>query len=95
MIEFCIVFHIIRDIYDGDVLAFFIVVDVCLHLKQIDDTLETVLAPDRQLETDRILAQSCPDLVYRIIEIRTQDVHLVDKCHTGYIVGVSLTPYIL
>ena len=35
------------------------------------------------------------DLVYAAVEVCTQDIHLVDECHTRYVVGISLTPYVL
>src|SRR3712207_4808082 len=35
------------------------------------------------------------DLLDGVEEICTQDIHLVDEGHTGYMIGISLTPYIL
>ena len=29
------------------------------------------------------------------IDLCTKDIHLVDECHTWYVVCVSLTPYVL
>ena len=95
VVQFRVVRHILRDILDTNILAFFIVVDVGFHLKQVNNTFELVLFADWQLKTDCILAQSGLDLVYRIIKICAQDIHLVDECHSRYIISVGLTPYIL
>ena len=94
-IQFCIILHILGDIYDGNVLTLLIVIDVCFHLKQVDDTFELVLFTDGQLNADCILAKSCFDLLYGTIKVCAKDIHLVDECHTRNIVGVSLTPNVL
>ena len=95
MIQLCIVFHVIRNLFDGDVLTLVIVVDVSFHLKQVDDALEIILFTDGQLDADCIFAQSGFDLFNSIVEVCTHDIHLVDECHTGNVVGISLTPYVL
>ena len=95
VVELCVVFHIVRDLCHGDVVALLIVVDVGLHLEQVDDPLEIVFLTDRQLEADGILAEPCLDLLYGIVEVSAQDVHLVDERHTRYVVCVRLAPYVL
>ena len=35
------------------------------------------------------------NLLNSIVEVCTHDIHLVDECHTGNVVGISLTPYVL
>ena len=95
VIKLCFVLHVLRNLCDGDVLALLIVVDVGLHLEQVDNSLELVFLTNRKLQTDSILAKSCLNHIYCIVEICSQDIHLVDECHTRYIVGISLTPYVL
>ena len=87
--------HIRRDRHQGDIIALFIIIDVCLHLKEIDDPLEIVLAPDRKLKADRVFAEAGADLFYRTVEIRAHDIHLIDECHTRYVILIGLTPHIL
>ena len=94
-VQLCVVLHIVRDVNDGDVLALVIIVDVGLHLKQVDDSLELVFLANRQLHADGVLAKSGLNLLYSSVEIRAQNVHLIDEGHSRYVVGVSLTPYVL
>ncbi len=94
MIKLCVICQIRRDLANRDIIALIIIIDVSLHLHQVDDPLKIIFLADRYLKNDRILAQSGPDLFYRTVEISTQNVHLVDECHSRYIVGISLTPYI-
>ena len=94
VVKFCVILHVFRNIYNGDVLALLIIVDVGFHLHQVDDSLEIIFLADWQLKADRILSKSCLNLFYSIVEICTQNVHLVDECHSWYIVCVSLTPYV-
>ena len=94
VVQFGIVLHILGDIGDGNVLALVIVVNVGLHLEQIDDSLELILFSDGQLQDNGVLAQTGADLIYRVVEVSSQDIHLVDECHTGYVVGICLTPYV-
>ena len=95
MIQLCIVCHIFRDVADGDIITLIIVVDVSFHLKQVDDAFELIFLTDGQLKNDSVLAKSCSDLIYSSVEICTQDIHLVDECHTRYVVSISLSPNIL
>ena len=94
-VQLRIVLHLSQIIGDGDALTLVIVVDIGLHLKQVDDAFKFVLLADGQLQHDGVLAQTGLDLLHGTVEIGAQDIHLVDKCHTGYVVGVSLTPYVL
>ena len=94
-IQLCVVLHIIRNICNGNVIALIIIVDIRFHLEQVNDSLEIIFLADRKLQNDRILSKSCPDLLNSAVEVCTQDVHLVDERHTRYIVGISLTPYVL
>ena len=95
MSSLSLIFHVIRDIDNRDVLTLRVIVDVSLHLKQIDDPLKVIFLADRELNDYRILAQFCHDLVNGIREVCSQNVHLVDKCDTRNAVFVCLTPDIL
>ena len=95
VVQLCLVLHILRDVNDRDVLALVVIVDISLHLEQVDDSLKLILFADGQLQTDGVFAQSGLNLLHSAVEVRSQDIHLVDECHTGNIVGVSLTPYVL
>ena len=46
MIECSIIRHIGRNLRDGDIIALIIIVDVSLHLEQVDDSLEVILLTD-------------------------------------------------
>ena len=81
-------------LYD-DLCSVFTFIIICLHLEKIDNSLEFALGADRDLQTDRILSEACSDLIDRAVEVRADDVHLVDKRHTRNIVLVGLTPYVL
>ena len=95
VIQLSVVFHIFRDINDGDIIALIVVVDVSFHLEQIDNSLEFIFLTNWKLKADSIFTKSGLDLIYSVVEVSTKDVHLVDECHTRYVVGISLTPYVL
>ena len=95
MIKLCIFLHILRDISNRDVITLLIIVDVCFHLEKIDDSFEVILFSDRKLKADSVFTKTSLDLLYCTVEVCTKDIHLVDECHTRYIVGISLTPYVL
>ena len=95
VVKLCIILHIFRNVCYGDIIALIIIVDVSLHLEEVDDSLELVFLTDRELDADRVLAKSCTDLIYTAVEVCTKDIHLVDECHSRYVVGISLTPYVL
>ena len=94
MIKLCFILHFFRNVCYRDVITLFIIVDVGLHLEQVDDSLEFVFFSDWKLKTDCVLSKSCLDLLYSVVEISTKDVHLIDECHTRYVVCVCLTPYV-
>ena len=65
------------------------------HLEQIDDTLKMIFLADWDLDHDSILAKLRSDLFNGILKVRSEDIHLIDKCHSRNIVLVRLPPYIL
>ena len=72
MIKLSVILHILRDILNGDVLALIIIIDICLHLEQVDDALELILFSNGKLKDDGIFSKSLTDLVYSSVEVRTQ-----------------------
>ena len=90
-----LVLQLFRNVGDRDVVALVAVVDVSLHLHEVDDALEIVLLADRQLNADRVLAETMLNLVDRHEEVRAHDIHLVDECDTRNAVGIRLSPDVL
>jgi len=84
--------HILGDLLDAHILAKIVVVDVRLHLEQVDDAAEVRLGADRQLDRNSVAAQALVHHVDNVVEVRAHDVHLVDVDHAGNIVVVSLSP---
>ena len=85
--------ELLRDGLDAHVLAQVVVVDVGVHLHQVDDAPERVLAADGELDGHGVALEAVPDHVQHVIEVRPHDVHLVDVDHAGDAVGVGLTPH--
>ena len=85
--------HILGDRLHAHVLAQLIVVDIGIHLHQIDDTLEGILLTDGELDGHSVALQAVLNHVQHVIKIRAGDVHLVDVNHTGDMIMVSLTPH--
>ena len=84
--------HILGDRLNAHILAQLIVIDIGIHLHQVDDTLEGILLPDGELDGYGVGLQAVVYHVQHVIEIRAGDVHLVDVDHPGDMVVVSLTP---
>src|SRR5699024_8052948 len=94
MIQLSFILQIFRDIGDGDIIAFVIIINVSFHLEQVDDSLEFIFLSDRKLQADRVFAQTGLDLIYSIVDVCAKNCHLVYVSHTMYMVGICLTPYI-
>ena len=84
--------HVLGDFLDAHILAKIVVVDVRLHLEQVDDAAEVRLGADRQLDRNSVAAQALVHHVDNVVEVRAHDVHLIDVDHAGNIVVVSLSP---
>ena len=66
---------------------------VIILMKQLQDlSLIHIFLTNWKLKADSIFTKSGLDLIYSVVEVSTKDVHLVDECHTRYVVGISLTP---
>ena len=48
-VQFCVIGHILRDIGDGNIIALIIIIDVGLHIEQVNDSFEIILLADRKL----------------------------------------------
>ena len=84
--------HILGDLLHADILAQIVVVDIRLHLQQVDDAFEGLLFADGQLNGHRVGFQAIAHHVQHVIEIRAHDVHLVDVDHAGDVIFVGLMP---
>src|ERR1019366_4354580 len=71
----------------------FIPPDARLHLDQVDDALELVLRPHRQLDRHRFALQPADDGFDGMEEIRAPPVHLVDETNARDIVFICLPPH--
>ena len=93
MILFSLVFHVVRNINNRNILAHVIVVNVSLHLYQVDQTLKESLGADWQLDRNCITFQTVMDHVQNIVEVCTHDVHLIYIDHSWNAIFISLAPY--
>ena len=88
-------FQICRDICNLDICTLIVLIIVCIHLEQIDQSDEIIFLSDWNLYRNCILAKTVNDCLYRHEKVCTHLIHLIDECHTWNIVCVSLTPYVL
>ena len=77
---------------DLDVVAEVVAVVDGLHLDQVDDALELVLAADRDLDRHRVRAQAVLDRVDPAPEVGAGPVELVDEAEARHAVAVGLAP---
>jgi hypothetical protein len=84
--------HIGGDLLHAHILAHLIIVDVSVHLHQVDDALEGILGADGELDGHGVALETVVDHVQNVVEVRAHDVHLVDVDHAGDLVLVCLTP---
>ena len=81
-----------RDLLDGELGAERVRVDDRLHLDEIDDAGEVLLAPDRNVDRDRPRAEAVAHRLHRGVEVRTGAIHLVDERDARDGVAVGLAP---
>ena len=74
------------------IFAEVVVVDLRLHVDQVDDPLEGVFLADRELNADGTRAEALAHHLDRIVEVGAVDVHLVDIRDAGNFVFVRLAP---
>ena len=93
-IHLCVSLHVIRDVGNGDIFTFFIVIDIGFHFEQVDNAFELIFLADRQLDRNCVLTQTGLDHIDGIVEVCAHDIHFVNECHTRDVVLVSLSPNI-
>ena len=81
-----------RDVGDLDVVAEVVAVVDRLHLDQVDDALELVLAADRDLDRHGVRAEAVLDRVDAAPEVGAGAVELVDEAEARHAVAVGLAP---
>ena len=81
-----------RDVDDLDVVAEVVAVVDRLHLDQVDDALELVLAADRDLDRHGVRAEAVLDRVDAAPEVGAGAVELVDEAEARHAVAVGLAP---
>ena len=74
------------------VLAQVIVIDVGVHIHQINNTLKGLLTANWELNGYRVALQPVMHHIQHMIEIRAHDVHLVHVDHARYVIVISLPP---
>ena len=84
--------ELLGDLHDVDLLAEVVAVEDGLHVDEVDDALEGVLAADRQLDRDRVRAEALTDRLDAAPEVRAGPVELVDEAEAWHAVAVGLAP---
>ena len=84
--------HVLGNFLNMHVLAEVIVIDIGVHIHQIDDTLECFLTADGELNGHCVALQSVMYHIQHMIEIRAHDVHLVHIDHAGNMIVIRLPP---
>ena len=84
--------HILRDRLGAHVVAHIVVVDLSVHIDQVNDTAEGILLTDRQLDGHAVGVQTIVQHLDAAEEVSTHGIHLVDVHHAGDFVLISLTP---
>ena len=84
--------HVGGDLLHPHVLAQVVIIDVRVHLHQVDDALKGLLASDGKLDGHGIALQALLHHVEHVVKVRAHDVHLVNIDHPGDLIGVRLTP---
>ena len=63
-----------------------------LHVDQIDDAFKFIFLPNRNLNRDRLGAQTLADGINRMLEIRAHLVDLINKANPRYAILIGLAP---
>ena len=85
--------HILGNLLNSHILTKVVVINVSLHLHEVDDTTEGGFLTNRKLHGNCVRAKSVLDHLNNAEEICTHNVHLVDVTHSGNFILVSLVPY--
>ena len=84
--------HIFGDGLSAHIIAHVVVVDLSVHVNEVNDTAEGIFLTDRQLDGHAVGVQTIMQHLDAAEEVSTHGVHLVDVHHTGDFVFISLTP---
>ena len=84
--------ELVRDVDDVDVVAEVVAVVDGLHLDEVDDALELVLAADRDLDRHGVRAEAVADRLDAAPEVGAGPVELVDEAEARHAVAVGLAP---
>src|SRR5665647_1336318 len=84
--------QIVRDVHDLEVGAQLVLIDVRLHLDQVDDATKIGLVTDRDLQRHRVGPQAVDHHLEAAEEIGADAVHLVDEGNARDAVLVGLAP---
>ena len=91
----CQVHHVRGDGLHAHILAQIVIVDVRVHLDQVDDAFKGILAADGELDGHGIALQALLNHAEHVVEVGAHDVHLVDIDHPGDLVVIGLAPHSL
>ena len=84
--------HILRNGLSAHIIAHVVVVDLSVHIDQVNDTAEGILLADGQLDRHAVGVQTIMQHLDAAEEVGTHGIHLVDVNHAGDFVLISLTP---
>ena len=84
--------HILRNGLSAHIVAHVVIVDLSVHIDQINDTTEGILLADGQLDRHAVGVQTIMQHLDAAEEVGTHGIHLVDVNHAGDFVLISLTP---
>ena len=87
------VFHIGRNICYVEFLSELVLVNLCFHLYQVDNSNETIFGTDWKLYRNGIGFEPVFYHIYNPEEVGSHDVHLVDEYHSRNAVLLGLSPY--
>ena len=86
--------HVGRNLFDVVVGAHrLVLVDERFHLDEVDHATKLVFSADRQLNGYGVSLQLAANLRERLLEVRTDAVHLVDEADARHAVLVRLAPH--
>ena len=85
--------HVSGNILYSDILAKVIVIHVCLHFNQVNDTLKVIFRTDRKLNGHCVTLETLVHHFNNTEEVGTHNIHLIYISHSGYLIFISLTPY--
>ena len=84
--------HILRDGLSAHIVAHVVIVDLSVHIDQVNDTTEGILLADGQLDRHAVSVQTIMQHLDAAEEVGTHGIHLVDVNHARDFVLISLTP---